>query len=78
MPPRRIEVESDSGDEFDNDANDNDKGKAKAKEVLLTPRAPTVMRHSLMRTRRAMHGRLNTLDLGMLSEKTKEAACRAR
>ena len=34
MPPRRVEVESDSGDEFD-DGLKNDKGKAKAKDVLL-------------------------------------------
>ena len=68
-----------SGEGLDEDANKNDKGKAKAKQVLLTPRAPTVMaRHSLVRSSRAMDRRLTTLDLGMLSGKTKEVACRAR
>ena len=75
MPPRRIEVESDSGDEFD-DGQKNDKGKAKAKDV-----GSVLVRHRVQGcltvcTREVMLGRLNTRDLGIKFEKTRVEAYR--
>ena len=63
MPPRRIEVESDSGDEFD-DGQKYDKGKAKAKDV-----GSVLVRHQRQRclttcTREVTPGRLHTRDPG--------------
>ena len=75
MPPRRIEVESDSGDEFD-DGQKNDKGKAKAKDVGSVLVHHRLQEYLTVCTREVMPGRLNTRDLGTKCEKTRVEAYR--